>query len=149
NDVVRLVHLDSRVRVDEVRELALAAALLHLRAVAAAAGTRVDLRVEVERGERLPHLAAVRAGLELVELEELLGTLSARARHHAGPEAGGAGEPRGRDVEGAVHASTYVTRTPWRSNLVPPADQGAWDVDVRRHPTSWALGVTSLPPRVA
>jgi len=104
DDVVRLVHRHAAVRVDEVRKLRLAAARQDLRPEAlAAARTRPHLRPEVEDRQRLAHLAAVGAGLVLVEDQRPLGPGAERSHPRAAAGTGDACPDRQSDVQDAPH----------------------------------------------
>src|SRR5436189_94171 len=80
--------------------LFLAAALHRLLAkMRAALGAGIDVRLEVEHRQRLAHLATVRAGLELVELERLLRPPAEQSDGHSAAHASNRGGERGGDVE--------------------------------------------------
>src|SRR5215510_7230364 len=71
DDLVRLVHLGARVRIDQVGHLHLAAARDQVRALRAALRQVADDVREVELAERLADLPAVRRPFHVVEDERL------------------------------------------------------------------------------
>ena len=99
DDVVRLVEEDVEVRIDEQRELFLAAvADGRGPPPGAAVRGRPDQDIEVEHRERLAHLATVRTRFDVVELELLDGTRADRADAMTEGEPNSAGD-RGGDNE--------------------------------------------------